>query len=241
MDKAHILQEIKRTAAANGGVPLGQQRFSSETGIKRSDWFGIHWARWGEALCEAGFAPNQLDEAYDKSELLDKFVELALELGRLPTHADMRLKAHNDSEFPSTSTFFRRLGSKAELVGQLAEHCRDRKGFEDVVRWCKEYIPRSRDLRSESEVVGEVEIRFVYLIKSGRFHKIGKTNAVGRREYELGIQVPERVTLIHIIRTDDPDGIEAYWHKRFEARRKNGEWFVLDAGDIAAFKRRRFM
>jgi len=38
MNKRHILDEIKRTAAANGGVPLGISRFSQETGLKDSDW-----------------------------------------------------------------------------------------------------------------------------------------------------------------------------------------------------------
>ncbi len=241
MDKAHVLHEIKRTAAANGGVPLGQRRFSSETGIRRSDWFGTYWARWGEALCEAGFLPNQLDDAYDKSELLDKFAELALELGRLPTDADMRLKAHNDPEFPSSSTFHKRLGSKAEIVEQLTEHCGVRTGLENVVRWCGEYAPRNRDVRNKSEAIEEVEIGYVYLVKSGRFCKIGRTNSVGRREYELAIQLPEQAKTVHVIRTDDPEGIEAYWHKRFAPKRKNGEWFELDAVDIAAFKRRKFM
>jgi hypothetical protein len=239
MNKAHILQEIKRTAEANDGVPLGVRRFETETGIKKSDWFGKFWARWSDAVREAGFTPNELSIAYNDSELLDKYATLARELGRLPADCDLRLKACSDSMFPSNSTFDR-FGSKSELVGQLIEYCRSHAGYEDVIRLCEEYTPRNRTVADDN---GEQEEQFgfVYLIKSGRFYKNGKTNAVGRREYELALQLPESATTVHVIRTDDPSGIEAYWHKRFEAKRKNGEWFELSAADIAAFKRRKFM
>ncbi|HMD99757.1 MAG TPA: GIY-YIG nuclease family protein [Terriglobia bacterium] len=91
-----------------------------------------------------------------------------------------------------------------------------------MIRLCEERVARDRGVGDQSRPQAE-DIGFVYLIKSGRFYKIGKTNAAGRREYELAIQLPEKPATTHVIRTDDPSGIEAYWHKRFESRRKNGE------------------
>jgi hypothetical protein len=56
MDKQFILSEIKRTAEANAGVPMGRDRFSQETGIRANDWEGKLWARWGDAVREAALS-----------------------------------------------------------------------------------------------------------------------------------------------------------------------------------------
>jgi len=59
--KAHVLAEVVRTAKTNGGVPLGRQRFYTETGIKEIDWIGKYWARWGDATRAVGVYPFRLD------------------------------------------------------------------------------------------------------------------------------------------------------------------------------------
>jgi hypothetical protein len=239
MKKEHILQEIKRTAEANGGTPLGWRKFAQETGIRQADWEGKHWARWGEAVREAGYTPNQMTEGYEEGELFEKYIHLTRELKRLPTDKDLRLKAYNSSEFPDSSTF-RKFGPKAELVRRVIEYSRARDGYEDIIVLCEGHT-RHRDTLSSDPAPADDEIGFVYLMKSGKFYKIGRSNAAGRREYELGIQLPEKLTTLHAIRTDDPPGIEAYWHGRFAAKRKNGEWFELGSADVTAFKKRKFM
>jgi hypothetical protein len=49
------------------------------------------------------------------------------------------------------------------------------------------------------------------------------------------------VKLIHQISTDVPIGIEEYWHKRFNNKRKRGEWFELSDLEVRIFKKRNFM
>ncbi|WP_460917613.1 hypothetical protein, partial [Pseudoxanthomonas sangjuensis] len=112
MDKQHILNEIRRTAVANGGVALGLDRFLSETGIKYSDWRGKYWARWSDAIIEAGFEPNELNAAFDDSEILWQLATLTKKLGRYPTNSEMRLERNGgNSSFPSHNVVAR-LGRK---------------------------------------------------------------------------------------------------------------------------------
>src|SRR5438309_8040327 len=115
MNKQRILDEIRRTAKANGGIPLGSQRFFTETGVKNSDWHGKYWARWSDAVREAGLKPNQKKVAYADDFLIERLILFARELGHFPVSGDLRLKARNESDFPSHNVF-NRLGSKRHLV-----------------------------------------------------------------------------------------------------------------------------
>jgi Meiotically up-regulated gene 113 len=239
--RSQIVEEIKRTAKVNGGIPLGHRAFESETGIKYHDWFGIHWARWGDAVREAGFTPNELRGAFDGSDVLERYASLAHELGYLPTKGEIRIKKRADPSFPNDKVFDR-FGAKRKLIEQVLTYCRSGGVYEDVAQACEEHL-RSQEETKVEEIVPlkDVEIGFVYLIRSGKFYKIGRSNAAGRREREIALQLPDKASTIHTIRTDDPNGIEAYWHQRFQTKRKNGEWFELNPQDVSAFKRRKFM
>lgn len=238
MTKEHILKEIQRTAEQNGGAPLGRMRFLTETGIREADWLGKFWARWGDAVREAGYVPNKFQQRFGDEFLFEKYIGLTRALGRLPAAGEVLLRSRTDRSFPHPRAFYR-FGLKTQFVQKLAEHCRARKGFQDIVRLCEEHAVRAR--LTQRRLPRENEPDAIYLMKSGKFYKIGRSKAPGRRAYDLGIQLPERLAVVHVIRTDDPAGVEAYWHKRFAAKRRNGEWFDLSLSDVAAFKRRKFM
>lgn len=240
MKKSHIIAEIQRLAADSGGAAPGWRKLQKEAGINYSDWCGVHWARWNDALADAGFAPNRLTEAYSDSVLLDHYAALAVELGRLPTGADLRLKTQSDPGFPSDKTF-RRLGSKLEIAGMLIPHCQSRPNFEEVALWASEYQAKHHEEEEHKPSSSERIAGYVYMLRYGKRYKIGFTNSPTRRFREVSIELPDETHQIHTIATDDPNGIEDYWHRRFAASRiRNSEWFELTGDDVRAFKRRAY-
>jgi hypothetical protein len=241
VDKEHIIREIQRTAKANGGVALGWRRFEIETSIGSYAW-GRFWSRWNDAVREAGFEPNRMTQPYGDEHLLEKLIVITRELGRIPVHGDLRFASLNDPTFPNEKSFGR-LGTRAQRAARVVALCEGRADCVDVAA-----IWRHAVLRPDPEAVPEQDllsvgrtVGYVYLFKHGarREYKIGRTNNALLREGELGIQLPEKVQPVHYIKTDDPSGIESYWHTRFAKKRKEGEWFALTPEDVLAFKRWR--
>lgn len=237
-----ILDEIKRYAEENGGAALGRRRFEAATGIKEADWLGRYWVRWGDALQEAGFAANTLQgKVHDDNELARQFALLTAELSRFPTDAEIQMRHRADPSFPSHGVFAARLGRRAERAACLDAYVNDHPEFEGLRPLYAAFMPHEERSAAQSPSTA-LATGFVYLVRSGKHHKIGRSNNLGRRSYEIALQLPERLHLVHAVETDDPPGIERYWHERFSSKRANGEWFLLLAEDVAAFKaRRRFM
>lgn len=240
MNKREIVAEIKRIALDNDGQAPGTIAFENITGVKKSDWYPHIWLRWSDALAEAGYAPNLFQTKASYEALLEKYIGLTRELGRFPIEGELRRKAREDESFPSHSTFNNRFGGKDKLIEAVVAHCSKESGFEDVLALCADRENRSAHAKvAKQEPEKNVVTGFVYLMKSGPHYKIGRTNSIGRRGSELAIKIPVPPKTIHSIETDDPVGVESYWHKRFADKRGEGEWFALTQEDVKAFKRWR--
>lgn len=237
--KDQILDEIRKCAKENGGRPLGLNLFMQKTGIPHSYWNGAYWARWNDAIREAGLPPNDKQQSiYSDDEILRMMCELTIRLGHIPTVAEMILEKRSNPDFPDKLVVKRRFGNRDDRILRIAEFSSKDERFRFIYELCLPHISGSASPSTEAEK-SSVSTGYVYLIRSGKNYKIGRTNDVGRRIYDIRLQLPQKAELIHQIETDDPKGIEAYWHQRFADQRLNGEWFSLTQKDIAAFKRRR--
>ncbi len=210
------------------------------TGLTRTKWYGIHWARWGDALSEAGYSPNEKQGPTETDTIIKAYISLAESLGSAPTTGEIRLRSRNDPDFPAHTSFNNHLGSKNQLLKAVIEYAKDNQYPRKTISMLEEaFIPEKPQIVSHD--TPELTTGFVYLMKSGKHYKIGHTNSLDRRQYEIGLQLPEKIEPIHSIETDDPSGIEAYWHNRFKDKRLNGEWFSLSPSDVRIFKKRKFM
>jgi hypothetical protein len=238
MTKEDILSQIRTLAENDAGSAPGMKRFASQTGIGKHQWYGVFWTRWTDAVREAGLTPNEKSKAYGDEFLLELMSKLTRRLARVPVDADLRMAARNDPGFPGHGSFAR-LGSKARLRTRMLTFCATKQGYEDVRKIWQDFSIRTQDDRHEVSPEQATQLGYVYLLKHGnrREYKIGRTYNPLRREGEVAIQLPEKLEPIHYIKTDDPAGIEAYWHARFADKRKEGEWFSLTADDVRAFKR----
>jgi hypothetical protein len=237
MNKNYILEKIKEVVESDGAPP-GMQKFEKITGLKRTDWYGKHWARWSDALKEAGFEGNKYNQAYPKEALLKLYFDLVIELQKVPSTGEIRIKCNNDSTYPGHTTFQKALGNRNEQLSALLDYAKRENAPKHIIELIANGLKAAPTKSVEKMSVG---IGYVYVIKFGDFYKIGRSNDFDRRLREIKTKLPEEGELIHVIETDDAEGIEAYWHNRFKNCRAKGEWFKLSNDDVKALRKRKFM
>ena len=236
-NKADILLKIKGYVEEHNDVP-GSLVFTNFFNIRQLDW-QLHFDKWSDAINEAGFEPNQFSKRTEDESVILLLIQFIRELGRFPTQIQCRKRAQNDKSFPSLNVIYKTFANDHHTrIKKVEDYCKENDGYDDVLSM----LPVLSDIDSGDETSHNQDQRvgFVYLLRHGssrREYKIGKTFDELRRLGEIRLQMPENITNIHTIKTDDPSGIEAYWHRRFSSKRKNGEWFELNQSEIKAFKR----
>lgn len=171
MDRDFIVSDVQRMAATNSGKPLGRERFVAATGIGDRDW-GKHWIRWGDLITEAGLASNQMQTERPDDEILHCLALFVRDLGRFPVNAELRMRARTVNGFPSHNTFDR-FGNRSAKIKRLAAYCETRPELTDVQTIC-EALATEESRPSPPLPKFAVVDGFVYLFKSGPFHKIGR-------------------------------------------------------------------
>lgn len=240
MTKEEAVRLILDLAAQNGGK-LSFRKFIDETGIpeqrlRREPWF----TRWNNLLQEIGLTTEQFsNEQTPDDEIAAAVAELILLLKRWPTEDEFARNKKANPKFPDVRVI--RRAKKSGKLRSLLEHYNSDDDSQDIVRGVATDLPT---IKNEEDLGPDVSLRvqgYVYLMKNERSYKIGFTNSPSRRHREVRIELPNETLLIHTIETDDPKGIEKYWHNRFAKKQiGNSEWFKLDAVDIKAFKRRKY-
>jgi len=242
MSKEEILAEIRRGVAANDGVAPGEIAFRARTGIKESAWKGRYWARWTDAVREAGFDPNSMNQRIPEDELLEKLATYITNLGRFPIKDEINLKARSTPSFPVWQTVKRRYGGMPQTAIALLEYSK-KTGDGVLAEICDRRIQQESSKAVARRVPSKqpAYIGFVYLKYSPslRLYKIGKANNADKRGAGISPLLPEDLVPKHEIKTDYPYILEKYWEHRFKAKKKQGEWYDLNSQDVELFRKRR--
>lgn len=231
--RREIVREIQAMAAANGGKIPARETFARESGIPVHYWRGVFWSNWSEALQESGFKRSpawRTDE-----ELLDEYGKYALELKRLPTAPDLRLRSQK-KRTSKWGTYSARFGGRDGLHLRLRTHWKGKKRGKEILKLCA-----NRPVRRARGTDMPIVPGYVYLMRCGELYKIGKAENVEVRYKELVGLVPQELVILHRIKTDDSYGVETYWHKRFRKKWVKGEWYRLEREEVKVFCRRGVM
>lgn len=231
--REEIITEIRRLAAQIGRPP-GSHLFQAETGLRAHHWRGLYWARWSEALKEAGLQPNARHGKADPDVMLEQLAIATRRLGRFPTADELALYRRTHPA-PGQSTLRSHFRNRANLIARLGLWTAARPDYADVAA----LLPRETGAGDHDVMEGahtEAE-GFVRLFHCRDSYRLARSGDADGRVRSPPVALPRSATLEHAIRTDDPAGIEAYWRRRFAYRRIDPEWFALTAEDVVAFKR----
>lgn len=246
LTKEEIIKKVQEWSRTNYNLTPSEKVIREELEIPRWEW-NAYWIRVTDLQREAGLRPQKFRNLeYTKEDLCDLFIKTIREEGKLPSRAYLDFKHKQDSKFPSSGTFYDRLGQhgNGELATSILEYIKDKQGYKDIITICNALFEKRKSTELENSSVVN-SIGYIYLLKTkllkSAAYKIGKARNVESRMNQLRQQSNDN-QLLHKIKTDDMDGVESYWHRRFLTKRlypykTKDEWYKLNPSDVKAFKR----
>ena len=168
--KQHIIAEIQRLAAARGGR-IGIRAFCSETEIPEHQILGVHWARWNDALTEAGVGTGSFFQPRtEDASVVEAFALLVHKLNKWPTQSDLQMERRRNGSFPSIRVI-RRVRRASPFASRVLSYCAGRADLADVATIATEVAKAES---AEAPVLDSASIvGYVYMMRSGRRYKIG--------------------------------------------------------------------
>jgi hypothetical protein len=240
--RQEIIIEIRKLVSRTGAIP-GERTFASATRIKESAWKGKYWARWTDAIREAGYDPNTLTQKIPDEAILEKLAIFITTLGYFPVRDEINVQARTVPDFPVWQTIRKRYGGMPETAKALLEYGRN-KGNHTLAELCEARLKREASKPApvvNTQGTAKISFGFVYLKYSPslRLYKIGKATDPDKRGAGISLLLPEDLVAKHAIKTDCPYILEKYWENRFRPKKKQGEWYDLNSDDVQVFKSRR--
>lgn len=243
ISREELLAEIRKFVTANNGAIPGERTFVAANRIKQSAWKGKHWARWTDAVREAGYDPNALTQKIPDEGILEQLAGFITKLGHFPVRDEINMQSRIASGFPVWQTIRKRYGGMPQTAAALLVFSRETANTA-LAKLCEarlehEALKPKREANDQRQTIAKTGFVYLKYSPSLRLYKIGKANDAHKRGAGISLLLPEDLVPKHEIRTDCPYILEKYWENRFRAKKKQGEWYDLTSADINSFKKRR--
>ena len=198
MMKDEILNLLRDIAGTEGG-DVSMRHFMALSGIKEKQIVGAHWPTWNDAKRDAGLDTKPfVRERVQEDPIIPSIAVLLSTLERWPTENELRLAKKKNASIPSTRVF-RRLSVDRNFLCKLETHCSGIPVMASVSNVISDKLRESLKV----ELTSLSTVGYVYMMRSGRSYKIGRTNSPARRHREVRLDLPEPTNLVHSIETDD--------------------------------------
>ena len=209
MTKDAVMQRVRALATERGGH-VSFNVFVVETGIN-GQWLRgqVWWTGWNSLLTEIGIKTREFSVPRTPvARIVEAVAGLIEREERWPTQDDLRRERVRDCSFPSLKVIkpILKSGALAKLIVELAATSGQ---FTAASLIARKYQPADESFVDVG--LGEKVKGYVYLLRSGRSYKIGKSNDPSRRYREVRLELPDETHQVQTIPTDDPTGIESYW------------------------------